>query len=297
MEKKFSNRKFGVELEVGSEISKFEIAKYIEVVSKRSVSISKYSKSVNNTNWHVKEDASCGLVKFQPGIEIASFVASGIGDLVEIMNVSDVLLSKNVKVNNNCGLHIHVNINDFTIEQTTVMLARWVKIENLMKNILPERRVKNKFCRFLSKRKKYKKDKLYSVSEFWNIMNPISEDLIYRSNYEEMMNRRVSLNIYNYAEAIRFPDDILSRKTVELRLPEGTLNSENISNWVKIFVNFVDSCIDKKMPNNLRALSKLDQMFEYLGLDGELSAGLKKAKEWILKRIVEFGNEKLKKTI
>jgi hypothetical protein len=300
-EKKFSTRRFGVELEVGNEVSQDCILDYISTISPRQVEVTDWGQSVNNGYWHIKEDRTCGIDstgRVTYGVEIASFVASGIHDLVEIVNIADFLYSKGVKVNDNCGFHIHVDISDFTPEQVGVMMARWAKIEFLMTNIVPTRRVNNKFCKMLTKSHRYKASSSYTDAEFWRLMKPVNLHL--QSFFHRY--RRTTLNLVNYAMAVEHQsaggDMSHVRKTVELRLPEGTLDSEDIANWVKVFVTFVDSSMGSSMPYNLRSISSLHKFLEYLGLEpnnAQLSAGLQKAKEWVLQRMSLFGKEKWRK--
>lgn len=305
-EKKFSMRRFGVELEVGNAVPQDVVVDYILEASERPVEITEWGQSTNNLYWHVKEDATCGVLSGHFGLptsvrtygtEIASFVGSGIHDLIEIMNVANHLSKSGVKVNDFCGFHIHVDVSDFTDEQVAVLLARWVKIEFLMTNTVPERRVNNKYCKMLSKSHRYKSSASYTAAEFWRLMKPVNLRL--KSFFDRF--RRVTLNIVNYVQACDHlaagGDELLVKKTVELRLPEGTLNSEDIANWVKLFVNFVDSSLGCDMPPNMRSVMQLHKMLEYLGLqtNATLSPGLTKTREWLLKRMVQYGKEKWQK--
>ena len=80
------------------------------------------------------------------------------------------------------------------------------------------------------------------------------------------------------------------RKTIELRLPEGTLESEDVASWVKIMVMFVDNMVSAYMPENLSPIKDLKEFFQIIGLEQKdcfviLSEGLYKTKLWICRRI------------
>jgi hypothetical protein len=85
------------------------------------------------------------------------------------------------------------------------------------------------------------------------------------------------------------------RKTVELRLPEGTLNEYEVKNWVRFFLLFVENSKLGDMPENLKPIFDMDEFFSYLGLSSKssfylLSEGMQETKLWVLGRWLEFGS-------
>ena len=49
------------------------------------------------------------------------------------------------KINRNCGLHVHVNVEDFTLKDMAILLAYWMKIENTLSFAIPSWRVDGAF--------------------------------------------------------------------------------------------------------------------------------------------------------
>ena len=250
--RKFSiKRPFGVELEVsnlgrppGTEID-FQISfDYVRDIVKTNtprkvIAMNEWSQSVNNNYWHVKYDATCGELGkgtgHPRGWEVASFKASGYDDLLHIANMANILHTMGVRVNDHCGLHVHVDISDFTICQAAVLVARWIKAEYWMKQAVPKNRRRNKYCKFLTSKKKYDSSYQYTPEEFWYKIRP--------TNFcpHENAQKKVTLNMVNYAEFKAAGVYSTGRPTVELRLPEGTLNGQDIINWVVLFLYFVES--------------------------------------------------------
>lgn len=290
-----TSRRFGVELEVGNEIKKPAIRRHISNVSNRTVHTSKYNLSTNNTYWHVKDDSTCGIEgKDGPkGVEIASFIASGINDLNHICDVADYLKRKGVKVNNNCGLHIHVDASDLSEQQVGRILGSWIKLEPFLALSLPSRRIGNPYCEMI-----YNKASVAGMHILDLNLDPLAIYYALKPNdfsYYENEDRRVTLNLVNYCRAIEFKNNI--RKTIELRWPEGTIDSTEIKNWVRLFLNFIEYAKDAAVPDNSDCPT-ISEAMNLLGLGHSnvftiLSEGLLQTKIWLLERIVNNVNWQL----
>lgn len=289
-----TSRKFGVELEIGNEIKKPTIRKLIKYKSEKTVHTSRYSPSINNSWWHIKDDATCGPQgRDGPrGIEVASFVASGVGDLRHICEVADFLKESGAKVNDNCGLHIHADATDISESQMGRILSSWIKIEGFLSFALPFRRYNNPYCEMLSLKSP---NKLASLLE----KHPDLENNIAKTIYQvirpsdismyENRDRRVTLNLVNYCRAIE--QKHTNRKTIELRWPEGTLSGEDIKNWVRLFLNFIEHAKNGPLQRN-DDFPSLQEGLNILGLGHQngfciLSEGLLGTKTWLLERMLK----------
>lgn len=294
--RKFSScRRFGIELEIGNTIPKTKIKTAISSVSDFPVVITKYQPSVNNEFWHVKNDATCGPKgRLGPkGIEVASFIGKGIVDLQHIADVAQALSEVGCKVNDNCGLHIHAEAINLSTRQVGTLLAYWIKIEQCLQFSLPERRRNNEYCKLLSSRTQLPKylPLLTGPENFYCLFSPA--DL----GYYENQDRRVNLNLVNYVRACAY--DTISRKTIELRWPEGTLDPTDIKCWTRLFLHFIETCKNRPLPANLSPCS-VQEMLVYLGLGQEgstfsiLSEGLLDTKTWLLERFVKYAQNQYK---
>jgi hypothetical protein len=307
--KQFDNqRRFGIELEVGSKISKTRIRNAIKAISDRPVLVTRYQPSTENPYWHVKNDATCGDVwtrinslslapcpfgmgvKMLNGIEIASFVGRGTDDLEHIGQVASRLYELGCRVNNNCGLHIHADAADLTKTQVGHILAHWMKVEKCLQWALPLRRRNSKYCKMLGVEKitRMKKAIWKNGSDIYHLCAPT--DL----GYYENQDRRVNLNLVNYTRACLFENNI--RKTLELRWPEGTLSKRDIQCWTRLFLSFIEVCKNRPIPDNFNE-PNLNQTLIYLGLghDGNefsiLSEDMQDTKTWLLERFIEHSEK------
>ena len=238
-----SDRNFGVEIEVGDEVCQDSIAYSIIKKSHcKDVKIFDWNQSINNNDWHVKSDVSCGRGD-EGGWEIASYVGSGYLDALDISKTASSLkVTPGAKINRNCGLHVHVNVEDFTLKDMAILLAYWMKIENTLSFAIPSWRVDGAFCQSINKMQAHYKRHRYSPDYFWNLNRP--RNLSAHDNFYKMF----TLNLVNYESSLQ---GLIDRKTVEFRMPEGTLNENDIINWIRLFVTFVDNCKKKThMPSN-----------------------------------------------
>lgn len=291
--KKFeSKRRYGVELETDGKLKKSRVQSALKTLSHHDSYVTKYQLSDGGNSWHVKDDATCGPQgrKGQKGVEVASFVGQGIADLQHIAEVADGLQKIGCQVNKNCGLHIHAEAIDISPTQMGVILAHWLKIEDILTLILPFNRCENEYCLPILSRCKWKsqieekKSSKWEPLDLWDLMIP--QNIAPYENEE----RRVNLNLVNYARALHYSSNY--RKTIELRWPEGTLSGHDIKCWVRLFLNFIDTCRDLPMPDNLERAT-LEETLTILGLNHSkesfliLSEGLHETKTWFLERIIE----------
>lgn len=285
-------RRFGVEMEVGNEHSQIYLADAISRVSPRGGKICEHLQSKNNSGWHIKTDSSCARCDWDIGYEIASFVASGWRDMLEIADAADALRGAQVRVNRQCGLHVHVDISDFNLSQAGSLMAAWLSIEPFMMQTVPSYRFKTGYCEPLRCSRRFSYDVPHKPEEVWEIFKPIDLDSI-RSD-----DRRRMMNVVNYAIGLNKKRS--TRKTVEFRFPEGTLAGSNVANWVRLFVNFVEQYKTRSL-GTISKTNCVNRCLNYLGLGHEgdrfviLSPGLMKTKTWLLRRVLVYGQHEWRK--
>jgi hypothetical protein len=305
-------RKFGVEFEVGNEKTQQQIEDTIKKCSSREIVVnSSWAQTTNNNYWHVKFDRTCGPIgkvehadgktKYADhGWEVASFVAAGDNDLNHISQVAQSL-SAICLPNVNCGFHIHCCVSDFTPAELGVLLSRWMKIEGMLCNLMPPHRVDNYFCKLISKSRKIAKSKKYEAEEVWNKLKP--------NQYSPHENRqkKVTLNTVNVAAALYYestfhpfdpPVYLNLKKTVEFRMPEGTLDARAVRSWVKFFIQFIEISKKSKMPVDLSAIKSIKDFFVICGLshsDVKDNKELFEAKLFLIERFFLYGDSEVKK--
>jgi hypothetical protein len=300
-----SFRKFGVELEVSNNISKKKLKEVLEEyesdysLKKKKViaTLGKegWAQTRKNNYWHIKFDRTCGdQGKFiDHGWEIASYIGQGINDIFHIARLARFLKNRGVYVNKNCGLHIHVDVSDFNVKNMGILLSRWLKIEDHLFSIVGPSRRYSPYC--VPLRNKIDENKIFyneHIPEFvWEFLKPKNLK-IHNNPY-----KKVSLNTVGFA--VYEINKTYDRSTVELRLPECLLNEIHVRNWIKIILNFVDTCRKEYFgPENLNSCNNIKEILYYLGLleNDEfliLSPDLLASKLWFLEKIAHSGTAKI----
>lgn len=298
------NRRFGVELEISNNLTKQDLGNIVNdyentySIKKKIVRVTPglegWAQTKNNSYWHVKFDRTCGPIgkDFDSGWEIASYIGCGNADVDHISRLARFLQAAGAETNLNCGLHIHVEVSDFDETKMGILLAKWLKIEKALVSLCHPSRQNNPYCGLLSNKifgwqKWYNPEK---PSTLWFGLSP--SNLSVHNNFE----KRVALNTVGFAIAMLNPK--YHRNTVELRLPESLLEEKHVKNWIRLIINFVDSCKDvEEPPSDLYSCSNLEEILYYLGLFGGkdfliLSPELLNTKIWFLQKIISNYQDK-----
>jgi len=287
-----SKRQFGVEFELSNNLHTAELTKILTAASpdRQVVGHECWAQTENGNNyWHIKRDSTCGpegktkdIEKY--GYEVASYVGKGIKDVLHMGKVANKLKKSGAVINDHCGIHIHVSADNLTPEQIGVIMAYWVKVERTMFESCPKIRRKNKYCRPL--RRKVPVNLKLTPMEFWDQIKP--ENLSVHENED----KKVSINTVGFASSQQKFHG--GKNTLELRMPEATLDRKDVVNWIRMYLNFIHATEKAEMPLSRRVAGVKDTL-QILGLHGVqnffvLSKGLHNTKMWFLNRIVRYSD-------
>jgi hypothetical protein len=284
-----SQRPFGVELELNNNLTRRDIKKAIHRVSDVPIRLAAgWDQSIGNRFWHIKTDATCGLTDCDMGWEVASYKCQGFEDVIHLGEVAASLKAEGARVNKNCGLHIHVEVADFTVRHVGILLSWWLKIEPVIMCAVPNHRTENIFCwplRDIEAIKTWDNPTAFSI---WNMFRPESIDV------HENGDRHRAINLVNYLTSLY--DPLYERITLEFRFPDGTINPADVMNWPRLLVNFVDNIKRWNMPANFAVCDVWDTL-TVLGLHHDdnfyiFSEGLMRTRTWLLKRIMKYCRER-----
>lgn len=280
-------RRYGVEIEVNAADGKDHIPsdkmpEGIEVVGNivsrtlgEQTQIKSWRDSLTHYDktgigcWLVKPDGSCGM-------EICSPVSKGWKGLNAICMIVDALLSDRIQADSRCSLHVHVEVNDLSVEELAAVITYWIKCEAVFMDAFPDIRKNNKYCQYIGLCDWIKPD---------TVMGP--EELIRFFGNQKY----TSINTYHLNKG--------KRPTIEFRIADNTFcrNSFYAKNWIRLVLHFVEMA--KKLPLATKYVPGdpwssylwLDpkDVFKVLGWDGshELSAGMKQVRNWFLVKIIE----------
>jgi len=277
---------------MSNNISRSQLKKAIELATNESIRVCQHNLSSDLMFWDLKYDTSCGVLGSDgpSGIEMASRICCGIKDLRKIMQVGKVLSNAGSSVNDNCGLHVHVDVSDFNESEIGSMILYWMLVESVLVYAMPSRRLNSKYCKMLLGT--YDQLILSTMHKMGNYDKIAAlfypEDGILNINDA----KRRTLNINNFYFANQ--NCIKHRNTVEFRWPEGSLDSKDIMAWVMIFVSFVDFVkSNSSFPSTLFSKRiSLEQTLCLLGIGHGnkfriFDSSVLYVRKWILQRIID----------
>lgn len=269
MEDFSKNVNFGVELEINSfdkrdfkrnPLKSGELPEGIHYISDKVskilnnfVEITQWHLTHNNDNWLLKPDSSCGM-------ELCSPVFKGVSSISIIHDlISELKNYPEIESNDDCSLHLHVNVSNLLLIQIAKIFAYWIKAEPLYIDSLPKSRKNNEYCQFIGLTDKIDCSKSY-INYF---------DLIYLFGD----NKYYSINSYHYLKK--------NRPTIEFRLlgNEGCQDPIIAKNWIRFILYFVEMAIQLPYPT-----IKWYDLDDFM-VDFKLDDNVEEYRNWFLTRI------------
>ena len=175
--------------------------------------------TTGRNGWKCKTDGTSGVT-----FEIASPAMDISGDWQEkTRTVCEALRNAGARVSRSCGIHVHVDINDHSVDHICRLVRIWSQVEGAVNNVLSRSRQTNGFCR----------NNVGNLGA-WTIGVPHS---IYRKE-------TVAKTLRAMATGGRYHKMNLASfhkyGTVEFRGHQGSLNATKIINWVRLCASVVE---------------------------------------------------------
>lgn len=198
-------RKFGIEIEAYN-CTREKLASELRAAG-IDVAVEGYNHTTRN-HWKLVTDAS---LTGNNTFELVSPVLEGEAGLKELEKVCWVLEFCDVKVNDSCGLHIHMDAADFDLQTWKNLALSYKHLERVIDSFMPQSRRQNYYCKGLS-----------SIS---------AADIQAAQSINDLQaafgnNRYRKVNLEAYAR----------HRTVEFRQHSGTTNFTKMENWIR-FLN------------------------------------------------------------
>ncbi len=133
------NHRFGVEIEAYN-CSRERLARELRDAGIQ-VSVEGYNHDARN-HWKLVTDSS---LEGRDTFELVSPILVGEEGLKELETVCWVLDACDVKVNESCGFHVHMDASDFSIETWKNLALSYKHIETLIDSFMPRSRRDNRY--------------------------------------------------------------------------------------------------------------------------------------------------------
>lgn len=216
-------RKFGVEIEIaGGTADKRTIVAAIEAAGVRCV-----AEDYNHTrrgHWKIVSD---GSLLGANAMEIVSPPLRGKRGQAQVATVVRAVRACGGNVNASCGLHVHVEAGDLTVEQLK-NVAKLVTIhEQDFKHVLPASRHSSSWARWPSQ----------IMVDGRGVALPV-EQRVQRIDQVTSVAQLLNLWGRDRYRAVNF-ESLSRHTTVEFRMHSGTVDAEKINSWVALCTGLV----------------------------------------------------------
>lgn len=216
--------KFGVEIEIPYYINKKEVKKddIFDIVQdalkyNNSDQEITYSNREDYLRWNIKEDASCGWEITTPALELSLY---SIDEFYNILKTIRKYLSQHYhcsqidkQITNHCGLHIHLSRNKIPKPLINKLIHFFYMYENSIIDYIFPKRKNNEYIDLIRNNVDSFID--YENNEYFLTYDFTRED-VFREHYSAI--------------------NIEKKHTVEFRYAQGTINHNDIINWLKFII-------------------------------------------------------------
>ena len=203
------NRNFGVEIEAYN-CTRERLARELTAAGIR-VNVERYNHTDHTDHWKLVTDSS---LSGNNTFELVSPILYGEQGLEELEKVCWVLDLCNAKVNDSCGLHIHMDAAEFDLQTWKNLIITYKRLEKVIDYFMPLSRRNNRYCKTLT-----------TISE--TTINRASNISDLRAAFAH--NRYHKVNLEAYAR----------HRTVEFRQHGGSTNFTKMSAWIHFLAKMI----------------------------------------------------------
>ena len=214
------NRNFGIEIEAYN-CTRERLARELTAAG-ISVEIEGYNHTDHTDHWKLVTD---GSLSGNNTFELVSPILHGEQGLEELEKVCWVLDLCNAKVNDSCGLHVHMDAAEFDLQTWKNLIITYKRLENVIDHFMPRSRRNNSYCRTL-----------VAISEA--SINRASNISALRAAFEHDRYRKVNLEAY------------ARHRTVEFRQHGGSTNFTKMSTWIHFLSKMITFAKQGKVQTN-----------------------------------------------
>jgi len=261
------NLKIGVEIEFFG-CTKEEVARALRAKGV-AANVEGYNHNTP-TCWKITTDASVTTsgTDAMNGNEIVSPILYGDAGLDELEVVMETLVECGAKVDKTCGVHIHHDVNDYSVENFKSLYNFMYEYKNVIDAMMPKSRRQSAtegYCRAISSSE---------IAEINEATTVYSMDNAIGTRYK-------TLNIKSFVKY----------GTIEFRQHSGTVESEKVVNWAILTHLIVNYAKENKV--NIHTGSRgtlqksMETMFAKLNINGS-NVG-----DYVTKRIQTLSSEQL----
>ena len=203
------NRNFGIEIEACN-CTRERLARELTAAG-INVQVEGYNHTDHTDHWKLVTDSS---LSGNNTFELVSPILHGEQGLEELEKVCWVLDLCNAKVNDTCGLHVHMDAAEFDLTTWKNLILTYKRLEGVIDNFMPRSRRNNHYCQTLTTISEAKINRASNISDL-------------RAAFSH--NRYHKVNLEAYAR----------HRTVEFRQHGGSTNFTKMSAWIHFLAKMI----------------------------------------------------------
>ena len=196
------------------------------------------------------------------GLEFVSLAFNGDEFLNKIKDFCEELKNREFKINSDCGFHLHIGIKP-ELEELKKIFYFYHKYEEFFFKMASESRQNNHYCRKLNKL--FVGDYMNQLKEIKTILD--FQKMLYETEYKRTIDNYKHEKYYQKRYFWINFHSVFYRRTLEIRLHNGTIDTKKVNNWALIHLKVLD--LLKKM--NLETINLFPNTQEFFlslfGLD------------------------------
>ena len=214
------NRNFGIEIEAYN-CTRERLARELNAAGIR-VQVEGYNHTDHADHWKLVTDSS---LSGNDTFELVSPILHGEQGIEELEKVCWVLDLCNAKVNDSCGLHVHMDAAEFDLQTWKNLIITYKRLEKVIDNFMPQSRRDNRYCQALT-----------TISE--TTINRASHIGELRAAFDYDRYHKINLEAY------------VRHRTVEFRQHGGSTNFTKMSAWIHFLAKMITFAKQGKVKNN-----------------------------------------------
>lgn len=207
-----------------------------------------------------------GTLSKMTGFEINTSPAAGDMYVRQVTNICNALKKASAKIDNACGLHVHIDARDFNFCDIARLIKVYSLIEPTLFAMVPNNRRNSEYSIKCGDRldKPVNLTKLSYIDlkeKLITAVYGVPDSISYRTSKRgagEGTGRYYALNLHSW----------FFRGTVECRLFDGSLNKDDIINWGMLWARILDFVLFAK-DSDISTMNGLDSYANILNIIGK----------------------------
>ena len=179
---------------------------------------------VSGVQWEIKYDSTCGLEVVSPALKLNQD-----GESEELKTGCDALMALRPRVDRQCGLHVHVDVSDFSWKELQKLLALWARYEPFFYSMVPQSRRNNHYT-VAVRGETWAEAHRNDVAEYYPALRALkatSNRAFESACFDLGKYRTLRMNMWAV------------KGRVEFRMHSGTVSYEKIKRWVQLVLSVV----------------------------------------------------------